>query len=92
MERFPAQLERYLSFGTSFEAQDRSETFVLEWRERDGPPVQKPTRSGFGSTVLRRMSERSLNADVELNYLPAGLLWRLECPLGSGVHRKQILE
>jgi two-component sensor histidine kinase len=31
----------------------------LEWREADGPPVSKPTRKGFGSTLI----ERALGAD-----------------------------
>jgi PAS domain S-box-containing protein len=54
--------------------------FVVEWIERGGPPVAAPSGSGFGSTVICRLAERSLSAKVELNYPRTGLTWRLQCP------------
>ena len=39
-----------------------------------------PSSSGFGSTVICRLAERSLKAKVELAYARMGLSWRLECP------------
>jgi PAS domain S-box-containing protein len=56
------------------------ELFVIEWTENGGPPVAAPSSSGFGSTVICRLAERSLNAKVELNYPRTGLTWRLQCP------------
>jgi two-component sensor histidine kinase len=62
------------------EPKDRSEeTFVIIWRERGGPAVSAPSRTGFGSTVLLRIAEESLTAEVELNYSPTGLVWQLRC-------------
>jgi len=58
--------------------------FTMSWRERGGPPVQAPERRGFGSTVICRMAERSLGAEVELLYEQAGVNWRIRCP-ASGI-------
>lgn len=55
------------------------ETFVIIWRERDGPPVTAPVRAGFGSTILSWVAKESCNGEVELSYEPTGVVWRLEC-------------
>jgi PAS domain S-box-containing protein len=57
-----------------------NEVFAIAWTESGGPPVTAPSSSGFGSTVICRLAERSLNAKVELTYARMGLSWRLECP------------
>ncbi len=62
---------------------DRAERFQMTWQEMDGPPVQKPARSGFGSTVLTSLAERGLEAEVELRFEPSGVFWRLTCPAKS---------
>jgi two-component sensor histidine kinase len=41
--------------------------------------VTKPARSGFGSTVISSMARMSLDADVDLDFAPGGLIWRLRC-------------
>ncbi len=61
----------------------RRETFVISWRERGGPTVTAPAQAGFGSTVLCQVAKESLDAQVELNYAPTGLVWRLQCPAGE---------
>jgi CheY-like chemotaxis protein len=58
------------------------EVFVIEWTESGGPPVAAPSSGGFGSTVICRLAERSLDAKVELNFPITGLTWRLQCPRG----------
>jgi PAS domain S-box-containing protein len=55
-------------------------TFAIYWSESGGPPVTVPSRTGFGSTFIRDMATRSLDAKVELDYASGGLTWRLECP------------
>jgi PAS domain S-box-containing protein len=54
--------------------------FAISWSERDGPPVEPPTRKGFGNTVLLTMAKMSLLADVNIDYASTGVIWRLECP------------
>jgi PAS domain S-box-containing protein len=54
--------------------------FTMEWSERGGPTVMAPVRHGFGWTVLCQITKMLLGADVTLEYAPAGVVWRLECP------------
>lgn len=48
----------------------------IAWQEENGPPVQPPTRKGFGSTVLERMAA-SLEGQVSFEFPPEGVRWRL---------------
>lgn len=52
----------------------------LAWVERGGPLVSPPTRRGFGSRVIKDMIEVNLDAEVNLDYAPSGLVWHFECP------------
>ena len=53
----------------------------LTWSEAGGPPVTAPSKSGFGSKVIKDMSSASLNGEVEIDYRPEGLLWTVTFPL-----------
>jgi two-component sensor histidine kinase/CheY-like chemotaxis protein len=57
------------------------QVFSLQWVERNGPPFIAPTHRGFGTTVLTKMVEMSLDAETVLEYLPAGCTWKLSCLL-----------
>src|SRR5215472_15221340 len=57
-----------------------NEVFTISWIERGGPTVGAPTHRGFGSTVVKTMAESSLDGDVDLDFAPTGLRWRLVCP------------
>ena len=61
-------------------AEDGAERFVMSWRESGGPPVTQPVQTGFGSTVISSIMRMSLDADVDLDFAPAGLTWRLRSP------------
>jgi two-component sensor histidine kinase len=52
----------------------------ISWTEQGGPPVREPKRRGFGRTVLEEMSALSLNAEVELQFDPSGLIWSVSVP------------
>jgi two-component sensor histidine kinase len=54
--------------------------FTLGWTERGGPKVAPSGRRGFGSTVVKAMAESSLDGDVDLDFAPTGLRWRVVCP------------
>ena len=56
------------------------ELFTMSWIESDGPPVAKPARRGFGSTVIDGMLRMSLGCDAEVNFAATGLVWRIGCP------------
>jgi PAS domain S-box-containing protein len=58
---------------------------VMSWVESGGPAVAAPARNGFGQTVLVRMAEDALGAEVRLDYNPGGVEWRLTCPADSAL-------
>lgn len=60
---------------------DDDATFEMAWCERDGPPVRKPERQGFGSTVTCSLVARALDVEVETDFAPEGFSWRVRCPL-----------
>jgi two-component sensor histidine kinase len=53
----------------------------LEWRERGGPPVGEPQHQGFGTTLLQRVLPMQCKAEVEVQYDPEGLRFRMDAPL-----------
>jgi two-component sensor histidine kinase len=53
----------------------------LEWREFGGPIVSEPQHQGFGTTLLQRVLPMQCNAEVEVQYDPQGLRFRLDAPL-----------
>jgi two-component sensor histidine kinase len=67
----------------SLEAREAGRRLIMDWREEGGPPVQPPTRRGFGSTLLERVLGRQLQGQVHIDYAPEGLHVRIEAPLGS---------
>jgi two-component sensor histidine kinase len=64
-------------------------SFTMSWTEREGPPVSTPKRRGFGTIVTESMAEHSVDGKVALEYAPSGLTWRLTCPAGNVLERRQ---
>jgi PAS domain S-box-containing protein len=62
-----------------------SNTFTVSWTEREGPPVSRPERRGFGTMVMEVMAKRSVDGTVDLDYAPSGSTWRLTCPAANAV-------
>ena len=46
---------------------------IILWRERGGPPVQPPTRRGFGSTIILRSIPYELRGEADLRFKLSGL-------------------
>ncbi|WP_339822501.1 PAS domain S-box protein [uncultured Parasphingorhabdus sp.] len=57
--------------------------FSMSWGESGGPRVEKPSRSGFGSTIIDRLLEASLEGEVDLDWRPTGLFCQLSCRAGK---------
>ena len=53
----------------------------LRWTERGGPPVKKPTRTGFGSRLIERSLARELAGEVTLSYEPTGVVCTINAPV-----------
>jgi len=54
--------------------------FIISWLERGGPPVGGTPQHSYGSTVIKSMAELSFDGQVQLDFAPSGLFWRLRCP------------
>lgn len=57
--------------------------FCWEWCERDGPIVEQPSRTGFGSRLIQRSLASHLSGHVDLNYEPAGVICKIETSLSA---------
>jgi two-component sensor histidine kinase len=44
---------------------------TLHWTESGGPPAEKPTREGFGMSVITQMIRQE--GEIQLNWRPEGL-------------------
>jgi two-component sensor histidine kinase len=53
------------------------QAFQFEWREHGGPAVVAPTRTGFGSRLIKRLA-KEFNGTIDLRYEPKGLTCRLD--------------
>lgn len=54
------------------------------WTELDGPPVEPPSRSGFGSRLIERGLSHDLGGDVNLDYAATGVVCTINAPLPQG--------
>lgn len=57
---------------TWIRAPDRQ--LILHWTERGGPQTKKPTREGFGTTVIERMIREQLKGEMHLDWRTEGLV------------------
>jgi PAS domain S-box-containing protein len=62
---------------------DRGSRIAFEWREMGGPPVRAPERKGFGMSLMERGIGVELGGDVNLEFLPQGVVWKAEIPLAE---------
>jgi PAS domain S-box-containing protein len=67
-----------------------SDIFAMSWTERKGPPVSQPKRRGFGSTVIDSMVKQTVNGEVQLDYIPSGVVWNLTCPAANALERNTL--
>jgi PAS domain S-box-containing protein len=52
----------------------------LRWQETGGPPVVKPSKTGFGSAVLQRALSGSTGGEVQMQWRPEGVVCELALP------------
>jgi two-component sensor histidine kinase len=53
---------------------------TITWSETGGPPVEPPTRRGFGTVMITRALAEALGAHALLDWNPSGLTCTLEVP------------
>jgi PAS domain S-box-containing protein len=57
----------------------------IEWRESGGPPVVRPAKAGYGTSLIREMIPHELGGTVDLAFVTDGVCCRIEVPLcGDG--------
>ena len=59
---------------------------TVRWQERNGPPVRPPLHKGFGSQVIERGTPLELQAAVQLEYRPEGVVCTFHIPTQSAYH------
>jgi two-component sensor histidine kinase len=62
-----------------------SDTFAMNWIERNGPRVTRPKRPGFGTTVITSLAKLTLAGEAELDYAASGVTWRFTCPAANAI-------
>lgn len=70
----------YVEVEWSLSGDDGGEVLEIAWSERGGPKVKTPTRTGFGSLLIKRNMEQAFGAPVSMDWAPEGLEWRIVAP------------
>lgn len=81
--------EGHIEISWKIERSDSEAVFCLVWNELDGPAVSAPAHQGFGTTVITKMVELSLDGRASVDYSSGSLVWRLACPLKNVVEGAQ---
>jgi PAS domain S-box-containing protein len=59
---------------------DKGDGIEISWSESDGPNVRVPDHRGFGTLVVEKNLSRVLDADVRLDFDPAGVRCQIVIP------------
>ena len=65
------------------DGEDGTARLQLRWVESGGPPVVKPSRQGFGTTVIERHAAAAFSGKVVMEFEDSGLRWTLTAPLSA---------
>ena len=65
--------EGYIEIAWTLAPRRQGREFRLRWRERNGPPVLPPRRTGFGTRLIQRNLAAQFDGEVELEYPPNGV-------------------
>jgi PAS domain S-box-containing protein len=63
------------------DASDDAQTLDLTWTEHGCTDVTAPTRTGFGTKLIQRMTAYELRGDADLDFAPTGVRCRIRFPL-----------
>src|ERR1700750_367709 len=77
-----SQPEGRITIKGSIRSCEGGELFEFSWIESGGPPVQRPQRVVFGSSILNGMAKRFAQ-QVEASYRSDGLVYELQVLLGT---------
>jgi two-component sensor histidine kinase len=60
---------------------DGGRKLQLWWTEHDGPPVERPGRKGFGSSLIQRLLTMQCRAEIDFAFDRPGLRFQMSVPL-----------
>lgn len=66
-----------------YEPASAPEQFFLRWTERNGPPVAEPTRTGFGSRMIKTALAQSVGGDATWRYDAGGIECEIRLPVSA---------
>ena len=61
-------------------AEDEQDSVHIVWQERNGPPVQAPSKNGFGTNVMKFSIERGLGGRIATSFDPSGVRHEVSLP------------
>jgi|LNFM01.1.fsa_nt_gb two-component sensor histidine kinase/CHASE1-domain containing sensor protein len=62
---------------------DELDGMYIVWQERNGPPVEAPSKSGFGTNVMKFSIERGLGGRITTSFHPSGVRHEVRLPKSS---------
>lgn len=62
------------------ETAGQNEDLIMQWKELGGPHVDAPTKHGFGTLVIDKLLEKSVDGSVTMDFEPTGFEWTLSMP------------
>ncbi len=65
------------------EQDSNGDQLLLDWIERDGPPVTAPTHRGFGMTLIEHGLKQDMAALVHVDFAVEGVRATLKAPLSA---------
>jgi two-component sensor histidine kinase len=69
---------------------DGRELMVLDWTESDGPPVENPKKTGFGTRMLQMAVRGVAGGEIKVDYAPDGLKCQVVLPCAAGDPRLEL--
>jgi two-component system CheB/CheR fusion protein len=84
--------EGMVNIAWRFEQGHGGPELILDWTEVNGPPVQPPTRRGFGTTLIERGFAHELSGRTTLDFDLKGVRASLRAPVGAAVYAEQFSE
>ncbi len=58
-------------------------TLRLNWQERNGPTVQRPARTSFGTQLIQRVLSQEISGTVEIAYEADGVIFVATSPIAA---------
>ena len=60
---------------------DQHERILMRWKESGGPPVQPPTRRGFGTRLIERSLAHDLGGEATIDFASEGVVCTICAPV-----------